>query len=443
MQNQSANIYKLFTMLWDAVLLIGLFVLVGWWRFEDLRISNPEYYNYYLQLWVLTGISWYAVGQSSGIFAYSAGLEQRNVVASVLRSAVSQFAVLAIIVVGLKGYYYSRIFLAAYFAGFYLLALVGRLVFVYYLRAQLVRGRWQQKILLVGQNQTLSALGKLLENRVDMGWTVVGYFDDAHAVHAFTGDFDGVFCAWPPGSPAYDALKTMAEHRGKRFRYVPEMGQHYAGQLAMESIDGIPVFSQREEPLGIWRNALVKRMSDVVLSLVLILCFLSWMLPLFALLLFLSGAGQPMFRQERVGYQGRAFTVLKFRSINAQTGRSNGLQRWMRKVGLDELPQLWNVLKGQMSLVGPRPHTLEDHVLYGSMVESYGIRHWTKPGMTGLAQIRGLRGGGEAASKDLLDERIRADVYYVENWSVLMDVRILIETAVRTLLVPSSLHTKR
>ena len=112
MQNQSANIYRILTLTTDLLLIVGLFVLVGWWRFEDLRISNPEYYNYYLQLWVLTGVSWLVVGRWSGSFIYTAGLEQRNVTGQLLQAAMAQFAILAIIVVGLKGYYYSRLLLS-------------------------------------------------------------------------------------------------------------------------------------------------------------------------------------------------------------------------------------------------------------------------------------------------------------------------------------------
>ena len=94
------------------------------------------------------------------------------------------------------------------------------------------------------------------------------------------------------------------------------------------------------------------------------------------------------------------------------------------------------------SLVGPRPHTSGDGIAYSKMVQSYRVRYWTKPGLTGLAQIRGLRGGGDSARKELLELRIRADVYYIENWSLLLDLRILIETVLRTLLAPSSLHAK-
>ncbi|MGB2353864.1 MAG: sugar transferase, partial [Schleiferiaceae bacterium] len=123
-------------------------------------------------------------------------------------------------------------------------------------------------------------------------------------------------------------------------------------------------------------------------------------------------------------------------------GTSNAIQRWMRKLGIDELPQLFNVLAGQMSLIGPRPHTEGDGFNYAAKIRQYKIRHWAKPGLTGLAQTRGLRGGEAAADKGLLEARIRADIYYIENWSVLLDIRLLLETVIRTVFLPSSLHKK-
>lgn len=114
----------------------------------------------------------------------------------------------------------------------------------------------------------------------------------------------------------------------------------------------------------------------------------------------------------------------------------------MRKLGIDELPQLFNVLAGQMSLIGPRPHKEGDGFNYAAKIRQYKIRHWAKPGLTGLAQTRGLRGGNAAADKGLLEARIRADIYYIENWSVLLDIRLLLETVIRTVFLPSSLHKK-
>ena len=438
MQNQSANIYRILTLTTDLLLIVGLFAAVGWWRFEDLRISNPEYYNYYLQLWVLTGVSWLVVGRWSGSFTYTAGLEQRNVTGQLLQAALAQFAILAIIVVGLKGYYYSRLFLAVFFSAFYAFAWLSRLFYVAYLRRQMAAGKWQRRFYLLGSHATADAFIALTTHRPELGWTYVGA--DAGALDERL-DIDEIICALSPASAQYQEAERWAEMRGVRFRYLPDMGAHYAGQMNMSTLEGIPVFSQRSEPLLLWSNALLKRLFDVVFALVGIVLLLSWIFPISAILLLLSGV-KPLFIQERVGLSGKPFKVLKFQTIKPSTGNSNALQLWMRKMGWDELPQLFNVLAGQMSLVGPRPHTSEDVESYSSLVKNYRIRHWAKPGMTGLAQSRGLRGGGPGADEALLQERIRADVYYIENWSLLLDLRIILETLLRTVFYPSSLHQK-
>lgn len=435
MQNQSSQIFRLGTLLIDAVLLVALFAMMGWWRFDDLRISNPEYYNYYLQLLVLTVVSWYAAGRWAGMFTYTSGLEQRNVTANLFRGALVQFAILAIIVVGLKGYYYSRFFLASYFISLYALALIYRLIFVQFLRNQMAHGRWQRGFVVSGANLTSQALIELSALRPDLGWRYEGAPESAQA-----DNVQDLICAHTAGSQAYEQALEQAQHNGWRFRYLPEMGAQYAGEMHLESLEGIPLFSQRSEPLANWANSLLKRILDLVLSVFFLLTVASWLVPLCSLLLVFSGAGKPWFIQEREGQEGQSFYVLKLRTMNDK-GSSNYLQRWLRKSGLDELPQLINVLFGQMSMVGPRPHTAGDGVHYASKAASYKIRHWAKPGLTGLAQVRGLRGGESAQSDELLEARIRADVYYVEHWSIFLDLRILLETAIRTLFAPSSLHT--
>ena len=435
MQNQGTNIFRLVTLLADSALLLVLFAVIGYWRFDDLRIANPEYYNYYLQLLVLTVVSWYAAGRWSGIFSYTSGLEQRNVTANVLRAALAQFAILAIIVVGLKGYYYSRVFLATYFILLYGLAWLYRLLLVHYLRNQMARGKWQRTYVLAGTHATAEALAKLTELRPELGWSYQGTFDGK------TQTVDEVICAHAPGTSDYEAAANFALNAGLRFRFLPDMGPNYAGQMFLENLEGIPLFSQRREPLSNRTNAFIKRMFDVLVSLILLIAVGLWLFPLLAILLSLTGAGSPLFSQRREGLSGKPFTVLKFKSMNDE-GESNFLQRWMRKTGLDELPQLFNVLLGQMSMVGPRPHTAGDGANYAASVASYKIRYWAKPGLTGLAQARGLRGGGAAARPGMLEERIRADVYYIEHWSLVLDLRIVIETAVRTLFAPATLHSK-
>jgi lipopolysaccharide/colanic/teichoic acid biosynthesis glycosyltransferase len=441
MQNQSSQIFRLGTLVIDGVLIVCLFVAVSYWRFADLRISNPEYYNYYLQLFVLTFVSWYASGRWARTFTYSSGLEQRNVLANVLRGAIAQFAILSIIVVGLKGYYYSRLFLGTYFGLLYGTAIMYRLLFVQFLRNQMAKGRWQRTFILVGNHGTAKALIDLVKLRPDLGLQHHGTLDIEALQNQDFPKAQELVCALAPSTNEYVVAQDYALKQGMRFRYLPDMGPNYVGQLFLESLEGFPLFSERKDPLSNGLNKVIKRLFDVTFTVLGIVLVLSWILPLFAIILVISGAGFPFFTQRREGLEGRKFTVIKFRTINSK-GSSNAIQRWMRKLGIDELPQLFNVLVGQMSLIGPRPHTEGDGFNYAAKIRQYKIRHWAKPGLTGLAQTRGLRGGEAAADQGLLEARIRADIYYIENWSLLLDMRLLLETVLRTVFLPTSLHKK-
>jgi putative colanic acid biosynthesis UDP-glucose lipid carrier transferase len=160
------------------------------------------------------------------------------------------------------------------------------------------------------------------------------------------------------------------------------------------------------------------------------------MMALIALWVRQRSRGPVLFAQVRYGYKGEPFTIWKFRSMDATShsdlqavpGDARVLHPWLRTSHLDELPQLWNVLRGDMSLVGPRPHMESDTQRYADAVRGYGIRHWVRPGITGLAQARGLHGHTDETS---MAERVKADVYYVEHWSVALDLKIMLATLLR------------
>jgi len=175
------------------------------------------------------------------------------------------------------------------------------------------------------------------------------------------------------------------------------------------------------------------------LGALLLLILLSPLLLLIALLVRLSGAGPVLFRQRRHGFGGEVIEVLKFRTMELHSepdgqitqarqddARVTGIGRWLRHTSLDELPQLLNVLKGEMSLVGPRPHALEHNQFYTDRIPRYMLRHKVRPGMTGWAQVNGFRGLTDTEEKMLL--RIEHDLWYIQNWSLWLDLRILLRT---------------
>jgi len=183
----------------------------------------------------------------------------------------------------------------------------------------------------------------------------------------------------------------------------------------------------------------VKRVMDVLGSLLLLL-ILSPLLLLIAVLIALTSPGPVLFSQERYGYRGQRFRILKFRSMSVmEAGDQQGLVqacrhdprvtpigRFLRRWSLDELPQLINVLKGEMSLVGPRPHAVDHNELYRGQITAFMQRHQFKPGMTGLAQVEGWR--GETSTLEMMSSRIAADLRYQRDWSLRLDIKILLRT---------------
>jgi Undecaprenyl-phosphate glucose phosphotransferase len=215
-------------------------------------------------------------------------------------------------------------------------------------------------------------------------------------------------------------------------KLVPDVYQYATLFGGLEEFGGLPIVNlQSTGMLGI--NAIVKRVFDVALSL-LIMLLLSPLLLLLTLLVKLSGSGPVLFTQERVGLDGRPFPMLKFRTMRTDAEergpqfaqpadpRVTPVGAWLRRTSLDELPQLWNVCKGDMSLVGPRPERPVFIDQFRRHIPRYQLRHMVKSGMTGWAQIHGLRGNTS------IQKRVEYDLYYIEHWSLLLDLKILART---------------
>jgi undecaprenyl-phosphate galactose phosphotransferase/putative colanic acid biosynthesis UDP-glucose lipid carrier transferase len=215
-------------------------------------------------------------------------------------------------------------------------------------------------------------------------------------------------------------------------------------QPMVEMGSGFAVEFQRA-PLGFLELA-VKRTVDVVLATILLI-FLSPLLAMVSILIKVTSAGPVIFRQHRRGFNGHTFTIYKFRTMKVlENGskidqarrndeRVTNLGRVLRSTSIDELPQLVNVLRGEMSLVGPRPHALAHDDEYSALIANYAFRHNVKPGITGWAQVNGLR--GETRTLDLMERRVDLDLWYINNWSIWIDVLILFRTCI---LVPRSLN---
>ena len=254
---------------------------------------------------------------------------------------------------------------------------------------------------------------------------------------------DEIYCSLSEiGSAEIKAITKFADNNLKIVKFIPEQNTILNKELKRDFYGLVPVLEFRSIPLDDSYNLALKRVFDVVFSILVIVFVMSWLTPILALLIKLESHGPVFFKQKRNGYNYKSFNCLKFRSmvINKEADliqvrkaddRVTGVGKFMRQTSIDELPQFFNVLIGDMSVVGPRPHMLSHTDMYANKVDKFMVRHFVKPGITGLAQVSGFRGEVESDS-DIIG-RVKFDIYYVENWSVLLDVKIIIKTIIKAI----------
>jgi len=193
----------------------------------------------------------------------------------------------------------------------------------------------------------------------------------------------------------------------------------------------------RKEPLESNISEMTKRMFDICFSLLFLVCISPWLFLVVAILVKWSSKGPVFFKQERSGENNKIFWCYKFRTMaindladekqaSKDDERVTPIGRWLRKTNIDELPQFVNVLKGDMSVVGPRPHMLKHTEEYSALIKNYVVRHFVKPGVTGWAQINGFR--GETKELEQMEKRVEYDIWYIENWTFLLDIKIIFST---------------
>lgn len=220
------------------------------------------------------------------------------------------------------------------------------------------------------------------------------------------------------------------------FHYVPRMYGNFRLHLKPERFGDMSLYTNLREPLTYMSNKIVKRLFDIVFSLIACILLLPF-IPIIGLIILCQSRGPIFFKQERTGLNGKTFLCYKFRSMHVNSDantkqatkddpRKFAFGEFMRKTNIDELPQFFNVLVGDMSVVGPRPHMVYHTEHYRKLIDKYMVRHFSRPGITGWAQVTGFR--GETKELWQMEERIRRDIWYIENWSFWLDLKIILMT---------------
>jgi len=349
-----------------------------------------------------------------------------------------------------RGFSYSRLVLVLFFGADVLFVFAGRTAIRRYLEEARRHGVGVRNALVVGAGRLGRAVVDKLLEHPEAGLSPVGLADDDldrrregyRGIPGLGGTadtariveemgIDTVFLALP--LEAHRAMLSVLKDVGRTVadvRVVPDLLQHITFRAGVEDLDGLPVVHLTQVPLTGWMS-LVKRTLDIAISAALLVVF-SPLLAAIAVAIRLSAGGSVFYRQRRMGLDGRPFDILKFRSMPPGAEDESGpawatpddprptrLGRVLRRWSLDELPQLVNVFKGEMSLVGPRPERPEFVREFKDKFPQYMLRHRVRAGMTGWAQVHGWRGNTS------LTKRIEYDLYYIENWSLSLDLKIL------------------
>lgn len=316
-------------------------------------------------------------------------------------------------------------------------------------------------LIIVGEGPAAEEIFQYCQDQTVRGYRFRGLFNDedvrgplgAHRLgdveaaksFAVQNRIDIVYCALP-GTRRADITDLMefCERNTIRFRVIPSVDSFIpvVKTTDLEFHGSVPVSKLRREPLDLRANRAWKRTFDIIFSSLVILLVFSWLFPILALLVKLSSPGPVFFRQQRLGRDNKEFACWKFRSmrVNAEADTKQATKNdprvtrvgaFLRKSNLDEMPQFFNVLMGQMSVVGPRPHPLRLNDQYRDIIDKYMVRHFVRPGITGWAQVNGFR--GETRTPELMERRIELDVWYLENWSFWLDLRIVVRTVTNML----------
>ena len=305
-----------------------------------------------------------------------------------------------------------------------------------------------RKTVIIGKNKQTLALESFFNTNPEYGYLHKGTFNikdkrDNELLKCFQfildEKIDEIYCSISELSNA-DMLKVIdfADNNLKILKFLPDNKDIYSKKIKYKNYDYIPILSFRDIPLQEPVNQIFKRVFDIAFSSAVIIFLLSWLTPILAILIRLESRGPVFFKQTRNGFNYKEFDCYKFRSMTpnkdahlhqATRGdqRVTKIGKFIRKTSIDELPQFFNVLFGDMSVVGPRPHMVSHTDMYAKRVDKFMVRHFVKPGITGLAQVSGFRGEVES-DKDIIN-RVKYDIFYIENWSLLLDLKIIFQTA--------------
>jgi putative colanic acid biosynthesis UDP-glucose lipid carrier transferase len=419
--------------------------LLAFFFFEELNLDFFLFETYQVVFWILIAffVGFYEV------YRFTTPVE-------ILSKILKQSIVFLLVVIAYFPFAKDSLFSGKAVAlfmtsSFILIVFIKYLLFYYLKKYRIVTGSNFRNAVIIVYTEEAINLKELFEKRNDYGYRFYGYFSDKKTNEEVKGKIadiknyvienkiDEIYCSL--NEITNEQLKDLvefADENNKTIKFIPDTKQIFSKNLKIDYYEMFPVLSLQRTLLHEPTTKAFKRIFDILFSLFVIVFLLSWLMPLLAILIKLESKGPIFFKQGRPGLEEEEFYCYKFRSmqINHTTEkeaskndpRVTKIGRFLRKTSLDEMPQFFNVLVGDMSVVGPRPHLWSQNKAYGNKVKKYMVRHYVKPGITGLAQVKGFR--GEIETDEDMINRIKFDVFYIENWSFVLDLKIIIQTVI-------------
>jgi len=444
--------YKIGFLVWDVVLLNTALALSFWFRYGSFDLVDIKEVR---AVSLLSNVFWITLLLYKDSYRIVRTERIEAILYRTIRMLLIHLAIIAVFIIVLKYDEVSRLRMVYFYTTFFVLLVSFRIFFMQILKHVRAQGYNFRKVVLVGANAAGERMSRILSKDLTYGYRVMGFFDDeidseivlkAPVLGGFedienylsSEKIDEMYVALHIEKiDVINRLTALCERYMVRIKYIPDFQQYTKSNRVQISFYGngnVPVLMLRKEPLEIPLYRIMKEVFDFSFSLCVIVFVFPWLFPILILLIKANSAGPVFFVQKRSGRDNQSFPCYKFRTMYVNTA-ANELQArpndtritkvgaFLRRTSMDELPQFFNVLMGNMSVVGPRPHMLSHTEQYSELINNFLVRHYAKPGITGWAQVNGFRG----ETKELADmeNRVEHDIWYIENWSFLLDLKII------------------
>lgn len=420
------------------LVIINMFVVL----FTKETMSTTSYHALLSFFWLV--FAYY--GGYYEIYRFTKGLQ-------IFTKILKQFLFIALFSYAYIGFKYTYVNSEDLFSflmySFTLVAVVKFSIFYLLRKYRLLYRGNLRNVVIIGYSKSVNDLANFFKDNTDYGYDLKHIFDlksnkkdkiSEAKNFILNNNIDEIYGSIDSlRQREIDDLISFADKNLKTIKLIPDSTSVFYRNLAFDYYEYMPVISLRKVPLDIEVNKRLKRFFDIIFSLLIIITVLSWLFPLIAILIKLESKGPVFFKQVRNGLKNNEFSCLKFRSmyinpdadirqVEKNDPRITRVGRFLRKTSLDEFPQFFNVLIGDMSIVGPRPHMVKETKRFAESINNFMVRHLIKPGITGLAQVSGYR--GEIKTEYDIKGRVKYDIFYLENWSFFLDLKIIVMTVI-------------